>query len=48
MKIINQVSTTNDYAIFSKMSGNRDINMAHKNRLKKSIEEKSTSSYYSK
>lgn len=41
MKIVNQVSTTNDYSVFSKMSGNRDVNMAHKNRLKKSIEEKS-------
>ena len=41
MKIVNQVCTTNDYKIFSKMSGNRDINIAHKNRLKKSIEEES-------
>ena len=41
MKIINQVCTTNDYKMFSKMSGNRDINIAHKNRLKKSIEEES-------
>ena len=41
MKIINQVCTTNDYKMFSKMSGNREINMAHKNRLKKSIEEES-------
>ena len=41
MKIVNQVCTTNDYKMFSKMSGNRDINIAHKNRLKKSIEEES-------
>ena len=37
MKIVNQVCTTNDYEMFSKMSGNRDVNIAHKNRLKKSI-----------
>ena len=41
MKIVNQVCTTNDYEMFSKMSGNRDVNIAHKNRLKASIEEES-------
>lgn len=41
MKIINQVHSTNDYDIFSKLGGNRNINQAHLKRLKKSIEEES-------
>ena len=41
MKIINQVYQTNDYSLFSKLEGNRNVNKAHKNRLQKSIEEES-------
>ena len=41
MKIINQVRQTNDYNLFSILKGNRLINKAHLNRLKKSIEEES-------
>tara|TARA_Y100001963_G_C6631446_1_gene376498 strand:+ start:69 stop:791 length:723 start_codon:yes stop_codon:yes gene_type:complete len=41
MKVINQVHSTNDYSIFSKLGGNRNINKAHLSRLKKSIKEES-------
>lgn len=41
MKVINQVLATNDYSLFSILKGNRKINKAHLNRLKKSIEEES-------
>tara|TARA_R100000808_G_scaffold24903_2_gene59209 strand:- start:7512 stop:8237 length:726 start_codon:yes stop_codon:yes gene_type:complete len=40
-KVINQVMQTNDYSLFKKMKGNRDVNIAHHKRLKKSIEEES-------
>jgi hypothetical protein len=40
-KIINQVLETNDYSLFSKLDGNRKINKAHINRLKKSIKNES-------
>tara|TARA_Y100001938_G_scaffold23677_1_gene30969 strand:- start:1903 stop:2625 length:723 start_codon:yes stop_codon:yes gene_type:complete len=39
MKVTNQVHSTNDYSLFSRLDGNREINTAHKNRLKKSIKE---------
>lgn len=41
MKTINQVKQTNDYSLFSKLEGNRNINRAHYNKLKKSIKEES-------
>ena len=41
MKIVNQVKITNDYSLFSMLKGNRIINNAHLNRLKKSIREES-------
>ena len=41
MKIVNQVKQTNDYSLFSILKGNRSINKAHLNRLKKSIQEES-------
>ena len=40
-KIINQVLITNDYSLFSKLKGNRNINHAHYKRLKESIKEES-------
>ena len=38
---VNEVYRTNDYSLFSKLDGNRNVNKAHLNRLKKSIEEES-------
>ena len=38
---INSVYRTNDYSLFSKLDGNRNINEAHLSRLKKSIQEES-------
>ena len=38
---VNAVYRTNDYSLFSKLDGNRNVNKAHLNRLKKSIEEES-------
>ena len=40
MKTVNQVLMTNDYTIFSYISGNRDVNDLHIKRLKQSMEEK--------
>ena len=34
---VNEVYRTNDYSLFSKLDGNRNVNKAHLNRLKKSI-----------
>ena len=34
---VNAVYRTNDYSLFSKLDGNRNVNKAHLNRLKKSI-----------
>ena len=39
VKISNQVHTTTDYFLFKPIDGNRELNMLHFNRLKKSIEE---------
>ena len=41
MKVISQVIETNDYSLFSILKGNRQINKAHLNRLKESIEQES-------
>jgi hypothetical protein len=41
MKKVNQVMQTNDYSIFKKLEGNRDLNRAHYNRLRGSISENS-------
>lgn len=38
---INEVYKTNDYSLFSKLDGNRNVNKAHLSRLKKSIKEES-------
>ena len=38
---VNSVYRTNDYSLFSKLDGNRDVNKAHLNRLKASIKEES-------
>ena len=38
---VNSVYRTNDYSLFSKLDGNRDVNKAHLHRLKKSIKEES-------
>tara|TARA_Y100001963_G_scaffold139598_1_gene205592 strand:+ start:173 stop:904 length:732 start_codon:yes stop_codon:yes gene_type:complete len=38
---VNRVYKTNDYSLFSKLDGNRNINEAHSFRLKKSIKEES-------
>tara|TARA_Y100001973_G_C5171976_1_gene319648 strand:- start:769 stop:1521 length:753 start_codon:yes stop_codon:yes gene_type:complete len=38
---VNTVYKTNDYSLFSKLDGNRNINKAHFVRLKKSIQEQS-------
>ncbi len=38
---VNSVYKTNDYSLFSKLDGNRNINKAHLHRLKKSIKEES-------
>lgn len=39
VKITNQVHTTKDYSIFKSIDGNRNKNLMHINRLKKSMEE---------
>ena len=38
---VNKVYRTNDYSLFSKLDGNRNVNKAHIVRLKKSIKEES-------
>ena len=38
---VNTVYKTNDYSLFSKLDGNRNVNKAHAHRLRKSIEEES-------
>ena len=38
---VNTVYITNDYSLFSKLDGNRNVNKAHLIRLKKSIKEES-------
>ena len=38
---VNSVYRTNDYSLFSKLDGNRNVNKAHLIRLKKSIKEES-------
>tara|TARA_Y100001973_G_scaffold19151_1_gene28232 strand:- start:329 stop:1069 length:741 start_codon:yes stop_codon:yes gene_type:complete len=38
---VNSVYRTNDYSLFTKLHGNRDVNKTHLNRLKLSIKERS-------
>ena len=40
METVNQVFMTNDYDMFKTITGNRNVNPLHLNRLKKSISEK--------
>lgn len=40
MKVVNQVNSTNDYSIFTKIEGNRVVNKLHVERLKTSFKKK--------